>query len=1108
MAVDWTQFAAGAPAGGVDWGQHSGVAPIVKAPKVKAVKSSSGGGGNWFTNTVSDIEGTIHGAANAVVGLGSAIGSSALQLAHAPAIHASGGGFEIGGNTDKNQGLDINVFARNVVDATRQQYEWQYGPLVHGDVHTFLKRWHEHPLGPVLDLASIVSLGGTTALRAARVGALGERLGEVANTERILNYRDLHATLPDARTLHGRLLQRQFDRYTMREHIRDLPGVGAGARVGRRTETLARRRQFALRQKVKGEFRRISAKATPQERFAAPIAAEGVPIPELLDHYRRLQEESPTRTRARYIRVLENPKIQEAIDTMRPELLNLVHAGRELERVAGERAMAGGILEPDVRAARAVLPQRLVAGARFEGERTVRVPGEDRYADVRSAMKKDLAAAEKAHTAALKRVTSLTERVRAHTDRITYAGSKATSGHRMNLSRARNELARARATLKDAEQSRDFQRESLSNVPGRDSPQSIRLEGDFNGPPAERFQGAPNRVHPDLPEPFRFPHIGTHGGAGIYSVPLARLSKVLRPGFTKRNEGIRFGTARMIRDPDAWLQDHLTGMRYQDSIDWQRAVLEHVKEHLDPQLDGGKHPDEEYYRPSFEQKTPPRVPREISDETAARADLGFDTEKGSKISLERHAGTVVSDELPHDLAATAREKGGIEKLSEQGVYRVPKRYAQVYKREFSRVSPVSRLMFDKPTDVWRAFTLKFRPAWTVNNIVGQHILFAMHHAGPAGAIAYLHALKLSKDGDAKLRKIAALHIPLPSGWGRTVGRAIDEIAPELHGSGFATSQVRITDPGLYRPVLDRSAAARAARRLGMTAKAPYVAVKSFGDANAWLNAHIADNLPRDAAFLTHARPHIRAIQAEAKKLEGVNLTLQDAIRKLGNDRPLVEKLVDQTLRELGDFSNMGHIERTVLRRIIPFYSWFKVITQLTARYARDYPARINMLRAIENFTTEKDAELPSWLEGAIPLGPAVGGVQPMLSTAGINPFETIVQLAETGKSLVSGKPQFGTANPGGLLNPFLQSAITGLSNRDLFSGSDYHGAGENRGALGVAAGDFFTGLPQTRLYTTSTGGYQSSLYENTPEDYLLNYFGWPIRKVNLRKARALAKEGR
>ena len=58
-----------------------------------------------------------------------------------------------------------------------------------------------------------------------------------------------------------------------------------------------------------------------------------------------------------------------------------------------------------------------------------------------------------------------------------------------------------------------------------------------------------------------------------------------------------------------------------------------------------------------------------------------------------------------------------------------------------RTNPIMRLMVDRPTDVWRAFTLKFRPAWTVNNIVGQHILYAMHHAGPAGAIAYLQALK-------------------------------------------------------------------------------------------------------------------------------------------------------------------------------------------------------------------------------------------------------------------------------------------------------------------------------------------------------------------------------
>lgn len=1103
--VDWTQFAPNAPAGGVDWGQHSGVAPIVRAPKVKAAPKKSSGG-NWFSNTLGDIEDLATGVPNSLVQLGKATYGTA-RLGWDPNYR----GLTLAG------GLHSHGFLQDVVKGFASTESHLYSPLVHGDPGEFLKRWHEHPLGPVLDVATLLSLGGGGALRAARLGALGEDAATLARSSRVLRDRGLEATLPQARTLQGRIMQRTFDRWAMGEHAADLPVVGGRARLNRRLTTQAQRTRMARVQKAKTDFSKAIKDATPAERFAAPIVAEDVAVPDLLNMYRKLQADSPTRTRARYIKALEEPAVQQAIDQMRPQLVKLVNVAHHYESLSGKAAVESGIVDPAVREARAVLPQRLAAGARYEAERSVRVPGEDRFATDRAAMQHDLNTAERAYTDALKRVQSLTERVRAHTDRITYAGKSASPGHRANLTRARSELAKARATLEERRQARDFQREAMSNVPAAEGPRSATIEGGFNGPEASQFTGPRTNIHPghpDLPPAFRFPHIGSHGAAGIFSVPLPKLTKVLAPGFTKRNEGIRFTTGRMIRSPDAWLEDFLTGDRFQYSLDWQHNVLDRVATLFDPEKTmGGLTRDESIYIPSHSSKATTKIPRALKEEEVAMSDLGIashDVGKGRSTlnRLQRHSEGVVQDELPSELLKIAHETKGWEKLNEMGVRRIPKAYGNAYSREFKGTSYLARILLDRPTDVWRAFTLKFRPAWTVNNIVGQHVLFAMHHAGPAGAAAYLRALAGSPGGRVKLLKIAKLRIPLPVGWERTIGKVMDEIAPELHSTGFAHSQVRITHPGSHQPALSSTQAARAGRALKMAPKAPYIAVKSFGDANAWVNAHLADNLPRDAAFLANARPTIRAIQRQAKQLEGVNLKVEEALKRL--DRPTVEGLVDQTLRQLGDFQNMSHIERTWIRRVVPFYSWFKVITTLTARYAKDYPARIKLVQAMNQVTKDKDAELPSWLEGAIPLGPAVHGVQPMLSTAGINPFQTIVQIGQAAGAAVHGKAQFGTANPGGLLNPFLQDIFgPGLYNRDPFTGGDYHGIGESHGALGRAGGAFFQGLPETRLYTTTAGtGYKSSLYENTPGDYLLNYFGWPIRKVRLQKAKALHEEGR
>jgi hypothetical protein len=52
-----------------------------------------------------------------------------------------------------------------------------------------------------------------------------------------------------------------------------------------------------------------------------------------------------------------------------------------------------------------------------------------------------------------------------------------------------------------------------------------------------------------------------------------------------------------------------------------------------------------------------------------------------------------------------------------------------------------RYLFERPTQVWRAIVLGYRPAFLVNNLVGNHLLYALRFAGPAGAKAYLDAVR-------------------------------------------------------------------------------------------------------------------------------------------------------------------------------------------------------------------------------------------------------------------------------------------------------------------------------------------------------------------------------
>ena len=127
----------------------------------------------------------------------------------------------------------------------------------------------------------------------------------------------------------------------------------------------------------------------------------------------------------------------------------------------------------------------------------------------------------------------------------------------------------------------------------------------------------------------------------------------------------------------------------------------------------------------------------------------------------------------------------------------------------------------------------------------------------------------------------------------------------------------------------------------------------------------------------------------------------------------------------------------------------------------------------------------------------------MISTQGINPYETINQTS--------------TGGPGGLISPFLTPLIIGATGRDpTFGGlADYRGLGATKkqgwaGFFERAGGSAVSGLAPFRVAQQTTQPYQGKLYSPhtyghvgpvSINDFLLQYMGLPIRHVNVAEAR-------
>jgi hypothetical protein len=973
--TDWGSVYGGGGSGGSSGGGWAGTyGGGVSGVSAGSFHHSGGGGGGLLgliENLGSDVGSTITNLPRGVVGLGSQLWWEAKHP------HPLLDGMKsIEAELHNPHGL-YSQTVRPFVKSERHIY----GSALHGNFHPL----YEHPLQPILDLASVVTGGGTLAAKAGEAGLLGGRVGNLARAERVLRSSKLEEPLNTARTLQGRYLQREFDRFSM-EHP-DMPVLGANPRLAKISEI--RKYRNTIRASLPArEFQRVTAPLTKDEKFAFHVGAEGVPLHERIDFYRKELHDNPTPQLRDYVHRLESDGVANVLEHPRTEFVDALEEGRKLQETATQRLVDAGQLTPETHAARTLLPQEIM------------------------------------------------------------------------------------------------------------SPEGTQIAADTN------------RVHESLPAPFRFPHIGEEAGKpGLFTSPsnAAALRPPKTPGFLKRSEAVRLRTARLMTNPEVLTRDYLATMRHEHLNELYHKVIRPASQEIDRSLErtGFKKPDEFYVW----EKTSQRAPRTVTQQEAMSRDLGMIDAAGEETALGATARERVfqnAEDAPAEIRDAIRNRD-FDKLEEMGVRRVPAAFAKRYQSNFASTGKWIRLFWDRPLDVWRAMTLNYRPAWMVNNLVGNAAQYALRYAGPNGAASFLRALLATERGDAKFLQIRNYTMRIPT-LRRKYGRIFGELMPEVHGTGLYSTQSRITKGGVYQSTIDAATANKAARALSVPAKAVKAIVTAIPKGITAFERSIAEAVPREAAMMNELRPVIR-------KLGLTNMSWEDALRAVAkhdaeNATRHVELATDRMLDYMGDFNALNATERRVIKRFVPFESWYRVIVQVTAKFALHYPARVNLLRAIGESYDADNKDLPSWLKGAIPLGPEEGGVQPMLTTMGLNPYETI--------------PQLATQNPAGILAFPLQGAMVGATGVDPFTQGSYRGIGASQGYDPVSVlrrgfGSMLEGQVPYRLYQQTVGTPPAYLYRPKTyghvgpvaiNDALLQYLGLPIRHVNKPVARTYAREGR
>ncbi len=330
------------------------------------------------------------------------------------------------------------------------------------------------------------------------------------------------------------------------------------------------------------------------------------------------------------------------------------------------------------------------------------------------------------------------------------------------------------------------------------------------------------------------------------------------------------------------------------------------------------------------------------------------------------------------------------------VYLFPAEIGQQFKYAFNNPMGFWK-KYDTIMQMWRGGILALAPRWYINNFIGNTIFY----------------------GFATGMDLAAIRLA------RTIH---DKIPYRVHSGGMSSQGRDDSDLSLLSEPQGKS---RFTRRYFRIIEGGYR-----------LN-NVFEGGVRDAAYvhamkklLTNEGLYSKKARSERAKGKANDLELMEAI---ANAPDYIKR---EAIREMeswmGDYQNLGKIERDVVRRAMPFYSWLKVINTWMFGLPFRSPLRAELLvmaSALGNELAGDRSYLPWWEQGRIDLTKGMS-----LRTSGMNPFGSVVEPLLALGQKGAGWQDVGTevlASFGGQTSPIIQGVIGWQTGRKMFGDRDF-----------------------------------------------------------------------
>jgi hypothetical protein len=468
------------------------------------------------------------------------------------------------------------------------------------------------------------------------------------------------------------------------------------------------------------------------------------------------------------------------------------------------------------------------------------------------------------------------------------------------------------------------------------------------------------------------------------------------PDYLKRNKGFLLARGLYNRDPvEAYGRRAAVALKSREQFELYHQVIQRFGRRI-------KNPGD--YIPGAEVLTSPELLLRYFRNQVTFQDAVLDgVFAGEKLDdaaakAMRQIATDSIDEIAQRLGVTSEELGRRIVSDTIGVtrngielYALPKTVAERFMRSAGHSgSRTARLFFQKPLQVWRAWTLNGSPRWLINNAVSNVAALKLQGG---------RLMDVVRQFDPKFRAM------------------LDTVVPEEANLGFHSGYE-------YQPRLGSAAESFAGRLAEATAQTrPITALRRARDFMGRLNAGIEDAFRRASYLKGVDRATSKAtLRRTGTSFWNAKSKLED-IALRGVDPRIAEAATTEMNRFFGDFSKMSPVEKNVIRPYIaPFWGWYRHMARMVLTLPFEYPGKAQLLRlwaTAGNEMNDQYGALPDWMQGAAIIGQDSAGSTKYLSTLGANPFATVSQMLDPSQALT-------------MLNPIVKTAYEEAMGRDVF----------------------------------------------------------------------------